>query len=431
MTQLLKPVKQPAPVVNATGWSLVLLAFLIPFPDKVPVAAVYLFGLCSLIEIIYAIRKAGACKELTDRFLDFGSPWVSAVLAMLPLLYLAGSLWSAEWSDCVFELEKKSLLLAFPILFFTANRDVFSRNWIERILLGFAAGTFVITVYLLISAFLTYSNTDDQSVFFYSKLSEWLHPSYLSLYVCFSLGITVFLFLFSNATKPRLRFFVTGIISLWWVGMVIILSSKAGLFSLVLTMGFMAVLAFIKWGRVSVWIFAGIAAVLLVTGILFSGQITPRLASAKNLLGSETQISPTHKADGMVIRKLSWQIAVGLWKDYPVAGTGTGDYQKLTLQRIEEKGFMFPFGGYKNAHNQYLQTAATLGLMGFLSLMLWLVVPVAYNRKFSLRLHLFFLVLVGFNLLAESMLEAQAGVMFISFFHVLLFSAGAVNKKAG
>jgi O-antigen ligase len=74
-----------------------------------------------------------------------------------------------------------------------------------------------------------------------------------------------------------------------------------------------------------------------------------------------------------------------------------------------------------NAHNQYLQTTVALGVIGLLVLILILLLPALQAYRQNNFPYFVFLVLLGFNLLFESMLETQAGVVFYAFFNVVLY----------
>ena len=343
------------------------------------------------------------------------------VFLLMPLLYLAGVLWSSEGSPWLFELEKKSLLLVFPLLAFAASGKVFDKTWIRRILAGFAAGTLAVTLYLLVSALLSYRLTADTSLFYYSRFSQWSHPSYLAMYVCFAMGITGSYLTGYEEKSGWWRWLAGVALMIWWVAMVVLLSSKAGFFGLIIALGYLAYRLSERWKRRSVWMLLVICLLVLIPTAWVFKPIRVRLASAVQNLTAPAPISPTHRADGMVIRRESWKIALDVWKENPVTGAGTGDYISETTQRIGDRGLLFPFGGYKNAHNQYLQTAATLGTMGLLVLLAWLLLPVWMPPGKPTGVHVFFLMLTGFNLLSESMLEAQAGVIFIIVMQLLLF----------
>jgi O-antigen ligase len=74
-----------------------------------------------------------------------------------------------------------------------------------------------------------------------------------------------------------------------------------------------------------------------------------------------------------------------------------------------------------NLHNQFLETWLSLGMIGILYLIFLLVYP-AYlawkNKKIS---WLLFIIAVSLNFLFETMLNTQAGVIFISYFYYFFF----------
>jgi len=76
-----------------------------------------------------------------------------------------------------------------------------------------------------------------------------------------------------------------------------------------------------------------------------------------------------------------------------------------------------------NAHSQYFQTFVTLGLTGFLLLLATLFFPAIRALRRGQVLYFVFLVIFAINILFESMLEIQQGVVFYAFFNILLFTA--------
>jgi O-antigen ligase len=110
-------------------------------------------------------------------------------------------------------------------------------------------------------------------------------------------------------------------------------------------------------------------------------------------------------------------------------GVGTGDvkdaliseYDKQTVDEFTIKKL--------NAHNQYLQTFIALGLAGILVLLILLctiTILLGYNKMYDGTL---LTVIIAFNMLFESMLETQAGVVFIAFFLMLYFSNATKNIR--
>ena len=74
-----------------------------------------------------------------------------------------------------------------------------------------------------------------------------------------------------------------------------------------------------------------------------------------------------------------------------------------------------------NAHNQYLQTALSIGFFGLIVLLISLFLPFVDSFKNGNFLLIIFLLIISFNFLFESMLERQSGVVFYAFFNSFLF----------
>lgn len=115
-------------------------------------------------------------------------------------------------------------------------------------------------------------------------------------------------------------------------------------------------------------------------------------------------------------RILSWQNSWELIKQNPIFGVGTGDYRYEMQMLYDRQGLGFPV----NAHNQFLQIWATLGLVGifiFVGLFyaLWHLLRSKANRPlriFGKSVLLFYVVI--FTL--DGPLNAQVGVMSFALF---------------
>ena len=108
----------------------------------------------------------------------------------------------------------------------------------------------------------------------------------------------------------------------------------------------------------------------------------------------------------LAYHKLPWGVGTGDTKDEIIE-----NYKKLGSKTINER--------YLNAHNQYLQTTITLGILGLTSLLLILAGGFRYAIKKRNVLFFSFLILISLNMFFESMLEQQAGVIFITLFFTL------------
>jgi O-antigen ligase len=114
-----------------------------------------------------------------------------------------------------------------------------------------------------------------------------------------------------------------------------------------------------------------------------------------------------------------WKHAYDIITHNIVFGVGTGDVKDaLKEEYLQNKEFKMA-EKQLNAHNQYLQTFVALGLIGTVFLLLNIALVFIYTVKAKVIEGALFSLLVAFNLLFESMLETQAGIVFIAFFLTL------------
>jgi len=127
-------------------------------------------------------------------------------------------------------------------------------------------------------------------------------------------------------------------------------------------------------------------------------------------------------------RILVWQSGWQIIQEHPFFGVGTGDVKDALLEEYSHKGIKYAYSRRLNAHNQYLQTYLSVGLIGFLVLVAMLVWPgiLAFRRKNYI--YFFFILLVSMNILVESMFECQAGIVFYAFFNAVLFWYSSIDK---
>jgi O-antigen ligase len=127
---------------------------------------------------------------------------------------------------------------------------------------------------------------------------------------------------------------------------------------------------------------------------------------------------------GLAERLVLWECAWEIVKRNPVCGVGTGDVKTELIKVYAEKKFGKGVEAAYNPHNQYLQTAAALGLPGLAGLLALALAPLVRSVRRRHFLFLNFLLIVGLNSLTESVLEVQAGVLFVALFYLLLGREG-------
>jgi O-antigen ligase len=234
--------------------------------------------------------------------------------------------------------------------------------------------------------------------------------------------------LFTN-WKQNLNKWKIGALSLliiYFLIFIILLSSKAGMLTLIiiflLTVSYLIV--FEKKYFQGALIFLMVCVLFIGAFKLFPKSLN-RIIIAQEALENRNQIE--HGAsEGTTGRLLIWENSLEIIRNNFLFGVGTGDVKDFLLEKYEENKFTYYQNKEFNAHNQYLQTFISLGLFGFIVLLLTLMLPLAYAIKNKQFIYLFFLIIFSLNLLVESMFETQAGVVFYAFFNSFLLF---INKK--
>jgi len=271
---------------------------------------------------------------------------------------------------------------------------------------------------LSISEYLVSSNSD---AFYYVHLTHILasKPHYVAWYYSFAIFIAIYQIL----TGKKWRY-------LWLFGFTLLLISLLLLSSRAYIMAFIIVFSIscVKWAKTNVISRSGWGKILfafsMFIGALFlipktNSRINDGIVELQKLLGRDT-----HKQTNT--RVYLWKYATGLIAEKPVLGYGVGDAKAELNRALKDCDAEF-WNGERNVpiyeknhnfHNQYLQTWAEVGVLGFLLLIFLMIRPFFLKDQHPLFLIFLGLTIIGF--ITESMLERQAGVVFIAFMYPLL-----------
>jgi O-antigen ligase len=390
-----------------------LLAFFLPvFPRLVP-TIIFLILVNWLISGIY----------LKTIRLFLIEKWRLHILsfAALYLLYCIGMLYSTNLTYGWFDLEVKLSMFIFPLVFATSDLSTVTRSRFRLIPLSFVAGCIIGSLVLIVHATMGYFTTGVKDLFYYVHFAWYFHSSYIAMYYIFGIGITLSYLWEIVGKKNIYKTLFVCFILLYLEGMVFLLSSKAGLLTLVITqLSFLVILLFRNVGPVKV---SAIALAMIAIFLGFS-QLFPfafkRISHANSMVSSTKNIK-TNPNDGTIARKEITKVSLELIQQHFVFGVGTGDVKDSYLEQYKDRSLLPLLKNKLNAHNQYFQTWIAVGFTGVVLLFLYLVVPAYKAMKKGHLLYVLLLVLFGINLFFEAMLETQAGVVFYAFFNVLLF----------
>jgi O-antigen ligase len=399
-----------------------IIAFLIPISPTLLSLAVALFVLNWIISPEKSIRLIQYKGQL---------PFLFSILFYIS--YGIGMCYTTNVNEGLSSLETKFSFFILPIVFLKYKTELtdklvlYLRIFIlsctinALICFGFAAFRFFKPELVVL-----YGIPYDLGAgyFYYNELSHFFHPSYIAMYCVFALFALVHI----NQTKLLPNTFnspkwLNGVVGFILTFFVLLLSSKAGWIGLFGFFTYLFVLLIKNKQTLK-----GIILMLCLAGGFyffninytpkFSARI-PKLSVIKDALNNDGT-KPTNSSDGNGSRVLVWKAAIDLFKQHPVIGVGTGDAKDKMLEMYKQKGMQSEYESQLNSHNQYLNTAVALGLIGVSILLLCFASSFYFAFKDKNFLLLVFVSLAGMNFLFESMLERQAGVIFFVFFYTLL-----------
>ena len=343
-------------------------------------------------------------------------------LALLYILYLTGMLWSENFHYGWFDLEVKFSLFLFPLLFSTSDAADMNRHAIVKIQFAYVAGCFFGMLILLLNAGYRYFLFHHTDVFFYTGLASTFHAGYLGMYLSFAVAVLAYFLVAGDHSHSRRVWVWVSLLIGFFIFMIFLLSSKAGIISLGLVFGMTA--AYVAGIRRK--FIPGI--VILVTGgVLFFGLFILLPVTTERFSNIRYVAKPGMKSEGIrrnesnSERVMAWKASFRVIRKNILFGTGTGDVKDALIEQYQKDNSTPAYTQKLNAHNQYLQTFSTLGLVGFLLLLCLILQSFRMALMTKEYLYFAFLVIFSFNLLVESMFEQQAGVIFFAFFNTLFY----------
>lgn len=311
-------------------------------------------------------------------------------------------------------IERRESLLLLPLAFAMVSPAYIRQILAERIYFVYAC---IISCTLgncsyLYHHFTVRGGNYPLSHVYYRMLFEpftGVHPTYMGLYLCFSIAILLFYKGFE--TKAWLRYAILYLLLLFLLALL----AKSPLIALVL------VLAHFAWlnRKILARYWLRISATLL--GIAATAMAIPffRQRMAELLPGNTTnQVTD----NSISVRKLIWHIDNELISRHWLTGVGPG----RALDQLKQKYFFYSlahrdFVGYYDPHNQYFFEWISFGVVGPIALLF--ILCYQFWRAIKMRNHLYtyLLVFITITMLTESLLLRQGGVLFYSIFTALLF----------
>lgn len=337
---------------------------------------------------IFAIAAGGGAIEHV-------SSTSMAVLFLVSFVYLRS--WPSLWRQIT--ADERLILLGFCLYFFSAILAYYNVNdehEFIKVLDRYARFLFIVPVYLLLSK-------ADLKLFPYLLAGAIVSgPLYLG---------TAFVSLAENpdlnakGAYHHITFGDTAMLSALFLITVLAVMKTGKIMKMVLVASIICLLyaSLLSQAR-GAWLALPFCLILLLPIAIRSGLLRMRmvvitfcilavvfaLSPAKDIVSSrieeavyeiESFQSEENFESSVGARFAMWHIAISVWKEYPIIGTGPGDYG-LEFEASQAKGLYKNNILHSSAHNVFFQALATTGTLGFVILCLSLfILPFRFFYK--------------------------------------------------
>jgi len=422
-------------ITNINFFALLLFVFWLPLNDEFKPAILAFWIFTWLLE-----------GNFKTRFKNFPNKLIYLSLAFYIFLYIFSLLYTDNIDYGLFEIQRKLSIVFFPILIIGSNLKIKENK--NTILFTFVIANLFASIYLLSNAFFSNliiengewyikywhwdgfkDNTFWQVVnmrysnFSSSYLSIFIHPSYFSMYILFSIIILID-FLRNNILKSKILKFISFITILFFIFIIYLLQSRAGFITLFITIIFIFFFELKKY-KTKKLIFSGIVIIAISVFFVFSSSnMQTAFSKLENYTSKKNKLEFV-KQDA---RLQTWYSATKLIKENFWFGTAPADVYEVLTKKYKSFNFEGAEKQQLNAHNQYLETFAGLGIIGFISLMSIFIAGFIFAYKNKHYLMFFLLLILSVNFLFESMLNRMAGVLFMMIFYSLFVFGDKQSK---
>jgi O-antigen ligase len=330
-----------------------------------------------------------------------------------------GLFWTENKPAGVFDLEVKLSLFLFPLLFSLID---ITQVTIIKIIKSLTLGVlvfFCIAIFNSFSAYLASSSNVWAHHFLYTRLSTYIHPSYMSMYI-----VTVMAFILYFIKKGiyvfRSKKLTWAILVLLFIINFMVLSKVGVIVSVLLF-----VYHIIIWITVSKKYLLGVLGISTLAMLFFVSYlkveyVSQRVDELTNVFTGESE-ELKNKSSG--IRVEIWKQGIVLVKNHPIFGYGTGDVKDVLVESYKLNQTEAAIAGNYNAHNQFLQLLISGGVILLVLMFMSFYFGIKTNEMF-----LVFILLILPYMFVESILENQAGTIFFGLFFSL-FSQHAIQIK--
>ena len=362
----------------------------------------------TMLLLLVTIVKIIAQRKIGNPALSRMQRWALCAPIVYWLVLALSLLWTTDLHTGLEVLRLKAVLLVCPLCFLLSDTSYFNSHFsisnLQYPLLLALCGSFA---YFALKAGLAVQQGTSflafQTAFFENRdVGEVYHHAYIALYAVVAIVFVYFNLVSRWKTmKGWLRALL--ILSLpLLICYVVVVNSRAGMLAMGLTL--LACVVHLIVMRRNWKLGLGVS-LLAVVSVVAATQLVPgytdRITSTLENVQSDARTS---------INRCNWHA----YCKSPLLGYGVGDYHVRQVEQYTEDGFENGANASFNAHNQYLESLLAAGIPGLLALLLLLLSPLLTTQTLKhSSIQAFITAVLLFNLLFESMLERQMGLLFV------------------
>ena len=400
---------------------MVLMGAAMPLSWRLGLWTAVLLAVVSLVKIFADRHDRPIGTSSHSLFNPALNGWMRAALwaaVTYVAIFAVSLLYSNDLSAGLNTLWHKAVLLIFPLCFLLTDSSYLKPLHIRIVfyaLLVAVCGVFLYRTGCAVSKMIDGASLKSVTGMTFDNR----HHSYYALY---ALVVLVFVYFELAGHWGELRVWHRVLLlvsAAFGILYMVLVNSRAGIIGLYA----MAVLCPLHLALCHKRWWQALLAALLLVGFTFA---------AESLLpGHQNRVLATLDAGKEDARVGIFQSTLEVVKQRPLTGLGVGDYEAALHDQYADDEQTFA-GKDFNAHNQYAETLLAVGVIGLLLLLVYLLLPLvcAIGRKSVFWQVLFFMGVIMFNLLFESMLERQMGLLFIGFFIAVMILITSIRDGA-
>lgn len=397
---------------------LLLVAFAVPNSWRFGLWIAMLLVPVTIVKMIAQRRVGNPALKRPLRVALYG-PIVYWLLLAISLL------WSGDTATGLELLQLKAVLLIFPLCFLISDTSYLTMRHLRGIGYALLVGVVGAFLHFMVRAIIAMLHGTAFQVFqntFYCHACPGVyHHAYIALYTVVAMA-----FIYNELSRcwKELKGWLRGaliVALLMIVCHTVIVNSRAGMLAMGLTA--VACVAHLVITRRN-WKLGLLVGFLVVAAFVATTQLMPGYVNRLSATVENVQDDArTH------INRSNWHAFL----ERPLFGYGAGDYHASQVEQYGSDGFDYGANASFNAHNQYMESLLSTGIPGLLVLLFFLLAPLwTARRSHSLFLMALLTAIVMFNLLFESMLERQMGLLFIgSLFPLMVLIMSVEENKFG